>query len=119
MPKADIVVGAEKTENQNETGDATQIMTEISEVPPPSFDANSKSNSDALLAATTNLNDHLTTLHAVHYASLPRAQQPAFDVATRRAEHQQGKTETLCIRGLWRRNGTFEKQAIGHSKRRS
>ena len=63
MPKAENVVGAEKIENQNQAGDAAPAKTETSEVPPPP-DANSKSNSNTLFAATTNLNDHLTTLHA-------------------------------------------------------
>ena len=98
-PKAENVVG-EKTETQNQAGDAAPAKTETSEVPPPP-DVNSKSNSNALFAATTNLNDHLTTLHA---ALPPRTALLLFSghsdprsmstLAARRAEYQtsqQGK----------------------------
>ncbi|KAN0141756.1 hypothetical protein V8E53_000218 [Lactarius tabidus] len=90
-PKVDIVV-AEKTENQKLTGDAAETKTESSEVAPPAPD---DSNSNALFAAVTNLNDHLTTLHA---ALPPRTALLLFlghsdprlmsTLAARRAEYQ-------------------------------
>jgi RNA exonuclease 1 len=96
-PKVDVVV-AEKTANQKLTEDAAETKTENSEVAPPAPD---DSNSNALFAAVTNLNDHLTTLHA---ALPPRTALLLFSghsdprsmstLAARRAEYQvsqQGK----------------------------
>ncbi|KAN0141687.1 hypothetical protein V8E53_000149 [Lactarius tabidus] len=56
-----VVVVAEKTENQNLNGDAAATKTESSVVPLPAPD---DSNGNALFTAVTNLNYHLTTLHA-------------------------------------------------------
>ncbi|KAN0141439.1 hypothetical protein V8E53_000684 [Lactarius tabidus] len=91
-------VVAEKTENQNLTGDAAETKTESSEVTPPAPD---DSNGNALFTVVTNLNDHLTTLHA---ALPPRTALLLFSghsdprsmstLAARRAEYQasqQGK----------------------------
>ncbi|KAN0141724.1 hypothetical protein V8E53_000186 [Lactarius tabidus] len=96
-PKVDAVV-AEKTENQKLTGDAAGTKIESSEVAPPAPD---DSNGNALFTAVTNLNDHLTTLHA---ALPPRTALLLFSghsdprsmstLAARRAEYQasqQGK----------------------------
>ncbi|KAN0141726.1 hypothetical protein V8E53_000188 [Lactarius tabidus] len=90
-PKVDAVV-AEKTENQNLTGDAAETKTEGLEVPLPPPD---DSNGNALFTAVTNLNDHLTTLHA---ALPPRTALLLFSghsdprsmstLAARRAEYQ-------------------------------
>jgi hypothetical protein len=59
--RRDNVVVAEKTENQNSAGLAPETKIENPEVPPP---PPNDSNSNALFTAVTNLNDHLTTLHA-------------------------------------------------------
>jgi hypothetical protein len=100
-PKVDAVVA--KTENQKLTGDAAETKTESSEVAPPAPD---DSNSNVLFAAVTNLNDHLTTLHAT---LPPRTALLLFSghsdprsmstLAARRAEYQasqQGKESGLC-----------------------
>jgi hypothetical protein len=91
-PKVDVVI-AEKTENQNLTGDAAETKTESSEVTLLSTPDDSHGN--ALFAAVTNLNDHLTTLHA---ALPPRTALLLFSghsdprsmstLAARRAEYQ-------------------------------
>ncbi|KAN0141708.1 hypothetical protein V8E53_000170 [Lactarius tabidus] len=111
-PKVDAVV-AEKTENQNLTGDAAGTKIESSEVAPPAPD---DSNGNALFTAVTNLNDHLTTLHA---ALAPRTALLLFSghsdprsmstLSARRAGYQviqQGKESSSAVAAAEIEGGT-------------
>ena len=96
-PKADSLPVAENAENQNLIGKA-ETKTEDAETPssPPPPDG----NSNALLQAVTNLNAHLTTLHA---ALPPRTAFLLFSghsdprsmsrLAARRAEYQASQNQ--------------------------